>query len=63
MKLLVKKDIESYRRALRKLADFLTANEKVVNACMVDFVTKDTFGKVIPESVGRNLLSLNEEQK
>ncbi|XP_037271973.2 putative methyltransferase-like protein 25 [Rhipicephalus microplus] len=50
------------RRALSRVADFTEANKSFINAHMVDFYTKQHWERLVDADVGRDLLSLTEEE-
>lgn len=54
--------LNELRHALSRVADFTEAHKSFINAHMVDFYTKQHWEHLVDADVGRDLLSLNEEE-
>ena len=48
--------------ALLELSEFLLEFHPLINICMVDFVTKDLFSRVLSPDVADQLSQLSDEQ-
>ncbi len=56
------KKVEHCSEALESLADFVDEFSPLVNACMVDFITRDVFGRLVPRPIGEELLQMSAEE-
>ncbi|KAH6923957.1 hypothetical protein HPB50_010093 [Hyalomma asiaticum] len=54
--------LDELRRALIRVADFTEAHRSFINAHMVDFYTNQHWDRLVDADVGRDLLSLTEEE-
>lgn len=50
------------RRALSGLTDFVEEHSSFINAHMVDFYTERHWERLVSDDVGRDLLSLTDQQ-
>ena len=48
--------------ALETLAEFLKNHRSIFDGCMVDFITKDIFDKVLEKALQNDLLKLNQQE-
>ena len=48
--------------ALETLAEFLKNHRSIFDGCMVDFITKDIFDKVLEKDLQNDLLKLNQQE-
>ena len=48
--------------ALKTLAEFLNLHHSKFDVCMVDFITKDIFSKVLHKDIQDDMLKLSEEE-
>ena len=48
-------------KALVKLANFLQNHEKIINVCMVDFISKDIFQNVLEKDIQKELIEASSE--
>ena len=55
-------DLKECLNALERLSTFVSQNDRVVNVCMVDFITKDIFASAFKPNLQKELLQLNQEQ-
>lgn len=54
--------LDELRRALSRVADFTEVHNSFINAHMVDFYTKQHWEHLVDADVGRDLLSLTEQE-
>ena len=48
--------------ALETLSEFLKKHRSIFDGCMVDFITKDIFDKVLEKDLQNDLLKLNQQE-
>jgi len=56
------KNSNSSLESLRALTSVLEKHKKLVNACMVDFITNDLFSSLVDPDVGTELIKMSEQE-